>query len=501
MLKKMMLTAAMALGVGVAMVAVEPVFVPHAVAGSDFNEDQLDELIMNNGKVIKGWILSETDREVRIRVLIAGIQSEATYPKDEIIKITRAEERPAEDDTKPEASIKDTGLKTKDGPASDEEDPDQTKFYVVTLKGDWGHQVSETPLRELFRDVDKTFDDKIERLGGEGIVEVVDPAVRDKHVLVVRMDTETDPRRGFDGIWRTEELGPIFEREMESGRRIVFWVKKAGGGAAFLPWISREIYFTPDGYMGGFGTLQWFQFGDEWVTEKQISLRLGHAEGFIIKGGYAEHVPLVRAMARAEYWLLFRWEGGRPVYLQDGFDLQEDGSLDGWEVLCNNKNVFDLNADWANKLQISHGTAATVDELAGLMGVSHNYKVMKDSDGQEIFADWRSEIDKVWEKIRPGSQQERRGTLWQDFDKIEVAGDYYDRKKARGKQLRILGEIRSLVVRYEELWDRDEKFRRQTIDVLIDQIKKAQQLDTNAWRRGRSGGGGGGRGGGAGGGR
>ncbi|MFX8523840.1 hypothetical protein ABTM10_20375, partial [Acinetobacter baumannii] len=77
-----------------------------------------------------------------------------------------------------------------------------------------------------------------------------------------------------------------FEETIRSGKRVVFWIKRAMVGAAFLPFVSKEIYFLPEGRMGGIGTLQDFDLGDKRVNEKQISLRLGHAEGIAIQGGY-----------------------------------------------------------------------------------------------------------------------------------------------------------------------------------------------------------------------
>src|SRR6185295_3504780 len=99
--------------------------------------------------------------------------------------------------------------------------------------------------------------------------------------------------------------------------------------------------------------------------EKQISLRLGHAEGFAVKGGY--NPLLIRAMARREMWLFWRLEGGSPVYLDHEL-RPEDG--DGWILLSDDgqgqnkdefsfegNDVLNFNAKIAYDLKVSKGTA------------------------------------------------------------------------------------------------------------------------------------------------
>lgn len=462
-------------------------------AAKDAAETPLDELIMANGKVIKGRILEETERHVRIKAVIAGIEAEATYPKGDILKVTYGKDL-AKDDAAKSDTVKDVKHEPKkdseDEPAF--EDADTTKFYVVEFGNYFGREVSETPIRELFEDVDAVFGDKIERLSGEGIVEQVDPRVRDKHILVIKMNTQT-PQIDFDAIWRTEELGPLFEHEMDDEhRRVIFWIESAVGGAVFLPWVSSEIYFTSDGVMGGVGTLQWFSFGDEWVREKQISLRMGHAEGFVIKGGYAEHVPLIRAMCRAEFWLYVKLEGGEPIYLNEPYDEVRDGARAPWNLLDDNRGTVDLDSDWAFKLGVSKGTVDTIDELADKLGVQHNYKVMKDTQGGEIFGDWAKRLASAEEKVH--RRQDSIGTLWVEFYEIQVEGDYQDRKKARSHQQAVLKEIRSLFTQFAEVLDPSGEIRAE-IDLTIDVIKDQQVIDTNAQRGSRGGGNGGGGGG------
>ena len=76
--------------------------------------------------------------------------------------------------------------------------------------------------------------------------------------------------------------------EFKTKPRMVAWVNKATGGAAFFPFLFKEIYFTSDGKMGGLGALEsmFGGVGDEAVRQKQRSLRLGRAKGLAAKGGH-----------------------------------------------------------------------------------------------------------------------------------------------------------------------------------------------------------------------
>jgi hypothetical protein len=139
----------------------------------------------------------------------------------------------------------------------------------------FGEDISQTPIRNAVRDAKKY----------------------DVDYLVVVLETDWSQVKGgvkedqgdevgaFDQLFRTKTSSPSFTEdiphEWTKQPQIVFWVKKAMGGAAFLPPTARRSTSAVKGKMGGIGHLNkiFGSTGDKVVQEKQFSLRLGHAEG------------------------------------------------------------------------------------------------------------------------------------------------------------------------------------------------------------------------------
>lgn len=431
-------------------------------------EAALDQLVMVSGTIVTGTIVEETKDEVKILVQLGAIKAtKATvYKKADIVEIKRG----VKPDDAPKSAVTPTttpSSKSKEKKPKDkvEElraatgDEAGTQVYFVEFKGLFGEDVSETPLRRLFEDVDRVFNDIVEESGPDGPRTVVKPEHRQDHVVIIRLDTGTEPRRGFDGLFRVEGVAPIVEEQIvKRHRRVVFWVERAENGAALFPWISPEMYFTSDGIMGFTTDLEDFSIGDEMVDEKQISLRIGHAEGFANKGGYDS--ILIKPMARSRYWLAVKFEGGQPVYLQKK-PGPEDG--DGWTILTDDgqgenedkqsrgaNDLLVLDQEWAQKLLISKGTADTLDDLAFKLGIEKNYKKVE-SKAEDIMKGWRKEVEDFHGMVSRNPRSP--GRLTRELGEIRVEGDYDQRTKARGRQMQILKQIRSLFVRYKEFAD------------------------------------------------
>lgn len=415
-----------------------------------------DVLTFRNGRVVEGHILSETATSIEMKVVVAGISTTTTYSKTDVLAIER--NVPKKVGAAPEATAKADEKKDepKTAPRSD-----AAKVYLLEVKGIFGRDVSETPLS-------KAFDDA---------------ASMDPDVIVVRMDSTQDNGSGFDGLFRAEAMTPIVEKAIGEGRRVVFWIKEATVGAAFLPFVSPEIYFMSDGRMGGIGTLQDFDIGDERVNEKQISLRLGHAEGIAITGGYAPE--LVRAMARSDYWLSFRSRGGQIEYkmteptkedLADGWILLSDDGKgkneDSMEDSVRKKgnDVLNLDEQLARTLRVSKGTADTLDDLVFALGFGSNYTSLE-GKGSKILEDWADRVD------------EARDTLRRLREQLEEAnqgggGRGEDAREQIGKQIRLLKDMRGLLSVYSEVFDPSGQQRAQ-IDVELESRRQALQRLTN----------------------
>lgn len=421
-----------AMPVGVVAFAAGPV-------SASVAQEELDKIVLRNGRVIEGQILSETATEVRINVMVAGISAPATYQRSDILEIVRGERVEAEAESRPEAGGLREGLEaTPLIPAS----TGAPTVYLMRLEGEFGRDISPSPVRDAVAAAQREQPDFLvvylnNRWGQFGY------------------ELPDDYQTSFDWFNVAERMVPIFTREIELNwekkPRLVFWVRNAMGGAAFLPFVAHEIYFHPEGRMGGVGTLeQMFEgVGDEVVRQKQRSLRLGMAQGLAIAGGY--DYRLVTAMARRSYVLSYDIAGNlyeRMPERPGEFLLTDDGQGENRDtmrqlVTGEGNDVLTLRADSAQKLGVSRGTARDVDELLENMGILRNH-VMIDGRSDRILSNWSRNV----------SQAERQiPRLWEDFNNLQVAGTVREQRQAIGTRIRYLQEMQNLFRRYGEAFN------------------------------------------------
>jgi len=414
-----------------------------ATPGAWAQDTTRDTVIFTTGQTVEGTILEETATSIRMRVNVAGIEAETTYQKSEILKITRGT-----GDDAPKTDAKAADPSKIQAKAADPKKSGAAKVYLIELTGTFAEDISQTPIRKAVQDA--------KRYDVDYIIVTMDNdwSLRKQG----NPDEKKDDDSAFDQLFRAEDMAPVFNeeipREWTKPPTVVFWVKKAMGGAAFLPLNCKTIYFHSEGKMGGIGHLgQLFgSMGDEVVREKQFSLRLGHAEGMAIQGGYDPKI--VKAMARDEYVLSVRFEGGRPVFLErmpeslDEMLLTNNGgkdeNKDNIQDLARGegKNVLTLNADLAYKLGVSKGTADTLEDLVFALGIARNYEVVKGQSAQ-ITKGWRDGLE---------SAKRQLPKLWRDFGRVDVKppGGHRERSQARGRQISIIEEMQGIEKRYEE---------------------------------------------------
>lgn len=328
-------------------------------------------------------------------------------------------------------------------PALAQQEP--ARVYSFTLKGWFGKDVSETPMAQAL--------DEARQLEADYIIITVDT---DWHQFgdPLKSDLPEDIIGQFDQFFRTKKMIPLFQERMLSWERkpkVVFWVKQAMGGAAFLPFMSDTMYFHPDGKIGGIQGifLMFGGQGDRVVVEKQISLRLTTAQGVAIQNGYDPR--LIEAMTRGDYVLSYRLVGGRPVYLErmpqgpDEFLLTNDaflaGNKDSIEELARGRGVnwLTLKADNAQVLGVSKGTVSTMDDLLFELGIARNHVMV--GDGDKIMDEWSATLRRTEQTL---------SRLLKEFNEINVQGEWNERRRARGRQQALLQQMIGLLNRYEE---------------------------------------------------
>ncbi len=475
------IAARLVCGLGVApALAGAAVLLPSAVLAQS-SADAPDTLILRNGRILKGKVLEETDMRVNFLLVSGGIKAPAWYERTDILKVERgaaAPEKPAGDPVFID--------KPKTDPVKREAGADAKKVYVVELKGEFGTDFSQTPIREAIKDA--------KRHSPDYIIVVLDNDWSDGGKGDDRAQLADDTAASGEA-GRAEDICRIFANEIpdqwetDGGQgqppKMVFWIKQAMGGSAVLPLACDTIYFSSGGRLGGLGdlSLRLGSRGDEVTRQKLYSAYMSSVESWAVKGGY--DYRLIRAICRFEYVLSYKWEGGKAVYIEqmpenpgeilltdDGDDQAGRRDTIQERVRGTGNDVLTLSADLAERLDFSKGTVDTLEDLIFSLGIARNSTVV----------DGRSErIMEAWPRAVSDAKRDLR-RLWNDFQDVQVGGDYAERARGRGQQMSKIREMLGIIKRYGESLDGafyqqyglpDEQWLKDRLK----QIELEQQLD------------------------
>jgi hypothetical protein len=419
----------------------------HAWAAPVAMTASTDTLIFKNGNVLEGTIVSETGTHVRFKGELHGIAFETEYPKADILEIKRGTGQAAGQAATDTKVVDPSSYLTP--PPAPVIDDGRDKIYWIDLTGKFGEEITQTPLRNALKDAKNQRADVI-------IVMVDNKVVDDEEI---RGNEELEKLYAqFDELFRAEKIMAVVVDEVpaewQKPPRIIYWVRRALGGIAFMPLTSKEVYFHPEGKLGGVGNLNGMRArGHRRVVEKQISLRRGHAVGWVNQSGFPQPEMLVRALTQEDFVLSLKIEGGRPVLFEGypsnpGEELLTDDGMEGnadtidQAARGEGNDVLTLDHRLAKLLGISKGTAETRDELLSLLGYRADQIVKSRSEA--IMRDWVRGFE-------AGKTQARR--LWEEFGEVQVQGDYDQRRQARSTQIQKIEQIKSIFKRYAESFE------------------------------------------------
>lgn len=455
---------------------------------------RVDVLIFKDGTRIEGTILSETDTEITVRISHANISTDMTYEKAKIAEIKRntakhddshsqgtlkiepkkdepkkiepkkpepAKVEPKKDDANKEGEKKGEVKYPGTGPidsatgkiiASDgtEVPAGNMKVYVVDIRGSFGRNFTRTPIKQVM--------DEIVKVQPEVVVFRYDANFSDNGQGVSDFG-QLGFFGAFDQLETARELETlIIDRvntspEFKTKPRMVAWIRKAMGGAAFLPCAFPEMYFFSDGLHGGIGGLEaiFGDTGDYVVREKQRSLRLGRARGLAEKGGH--NSIIIEAMARRDGWLCYKLEGGKAILAakkpdspewillkDDGMGAHADTMQD--VVRMNINDYLLLKADTAKIIGWSKGTADSLDDLLFRMNIERNYSVVR-GQSTKYFVEWESAVSKAESEIVEFLDKFREVT-------VKQPAGVKERNAARSQQIKILQDVNYRLEKYQE---------------------------------------------------
>lgn len=401
-----------------------------------------DEVILRSGKTFKGKVISETATTVKFKGVVDGISFETEFSKTDVLKVIRG--TPTATDATTAADAKKTADSTKSASAGSDTKKvdtsavsasDQVRFYWITLEGHLGEEITQTPLREAINDARANNCQTI-------IIDYRPAWVADER------DPLPELMSNFDEMFRAEPLAEIFTDDLRKDwpvkPRVVFWIKNAMGGAAMLPLVCPEVYFTSTATLGGLGNLgrMFDGVGDEVVRLKQRSLRMGHAEGWTLAGGY--DFRLIRAMSYPNYVLSYRMTDGKPDLFEDypsnpGEELlTDDGketNADSLQAILRGvgNDVLNIDARLGEILGINRKTVDSKDDLLAAMEIAIT-GVEVPGRSKNIMRDWTTGLDNTKRQLKK---------LRQDFDDVRVQdpGDFGARSKARGQRRTMLEQM------------------------------------------------------------
>lgn len=435
-----------------------------------------DVLVLRSGSKVEGKIKKETDKTIDFIIMSAGgLTAERSYDKTDVLDIMRNVPVDA-NAAKPAPTASNDGKKSKGTSVVGE---GGTKIYLMELSGEFTRDIQLKPMKELQADVRK-----------------VQP-----NVLIIKINCDYVSRNGqkipdyvpelgsFDQLELARQIEVLFTDQIEYDPtwkvkpRLVYWVQKALGGVAFLPFSAKEIYYTSDAKHGGIGYLDFLfdGIGDEVVRQKQRSLREGRATGLAIKGGHP--VEILHAMARMDYVLSVSYIEGKAEFHEDesgDFLLSDDGNLEAGRrdlfadaLRGKGNDVLTLDAETAKKVGMSNGTVDDEKELITALGYERNY-TLTHGKSKELFTAWSKGIHDAEIRIRK---------LWRDVEKVEVKapGGLQERQNFYNKQISIYEDIQALLAKYKEginpyAIEADPEEMEQLIRVLIDNIKQQIRL-------------------------
>lgn len=443
------------------------------------------KLKLKDGRVIVGEILAQTADVIRFKSKVAGIDVTTDYMMSDIEEVIKIESSTPAPDAKPEttkteekkvetkkeeaaktpvtgsATTADSAAAT---PALGEDGVPPHRVYFAELKGKFGRNITQTLIRKLTADAKKENADTI----------------------VFSLDGAWEPESPFQGwseLLRYEEIAPAMtdeiQRDFAKTPRVVTWVHKAMGGASLMPLCTKEIYMTEDAMIGGMFGLDYMMKGNRTVVEKQRSLRLQHAAGWVIKGGY--DTKIMYAMAVVDYVLSYKFVGDEVEYFErmpEGPNevLLTDRGPDTLSEMVRGKGKAYLNitAKIGTDLKISKGTANTKDDLFFQMGLDRNR--LDVGSAKKICDQWDRRIVVAEKELVK---------LMQDYRDTPVDGaTYEERTQQRGKRKSTLRKMMEILNNKELKEVFDDGYRNElelpddaTLQSLIDQIDIQQQRD------------------------
>ncbi len=294
-----------------------------------------DKLYLKDGRVIEGVVVREGDGFVFFRTKIGTLQKEEMFTKDQILRIER-EDPKAEPKTDENIKKEQQAAKVEDKAKTKHTGAKRIAILNFGPPSDWQGSAGDMVGVQISVEGFKKAIPLLEKDGAE--------------VVVIRVNSG-----GGYGL-EVDRFHALFEKEYKPRFQTVAWIESAISAAAMSPWVLEDMYFMPNGNIGGCtgwsGDMQAVQgVGLEMMLfEMEEASRLGKRDP-----------KIMRAMQIQEPLSYDIDDNGNVIWRQDE---------NGQHVLNSAKHVYTMTASEAVASKFARGIASSREELAKAMGFS-----------------------------------------------------------------------------------------------------------------------------------
>lgn len=218
-----------------------------------------DMVYFNDGRVLLGEVIKETDDEVEAKGTIAGVEYHSTFQKSQIASIIRnvSSRSPAKVETD-----------TKDENASGD-------FLIVPLKGTFGRDIY--PL---------------------GLINAMDWAVKHK---VPRIVMVIDSPGGY--VWASQYMSEKM-KEYDSKLNFTMVIENSISASIWPTFASDDLFITPGGTFGGAVVYHMNETGSAEVDMKMNSILAAEVAAMAEKHGHSGAVAKAMMMSGQQVWAI-----------------------------------------------------------------------------------------------------------------------------------------------------------------------------------------------------
>lgn len=297
-----------------------------------------DKVTYKDGRTIEGVIVEENDSFIKFLVKIGTIETERLIFKDDIKSIERDVKTPG---------------KTPGNDATAPTNSDSKRDALSIPEG-----ATKVAFLKL-GDAEAGADMVGPYLNGKAIMESARilralPKEERPDIVVLHIDS------GGGAVAEIEDIIEAIHEDLKKDFRVVCWIEFAISGAAFTAMNVEELYFFPEGSMGGNVAYS----GNKAMSGEGLMYILEVGERVSKNGRLNPYI--MRSMQIFGTLSADIDENGNVTWHWQGAD--DPSPPIGEYVVSRRDEILTLNSLDALKFGISRGTAKTKDELAKLMG-------------------------------------------------------------------------------------------------------------------------------------